>query len=116
MFDLLPFYAILRSIPNKLLGVIAMLASILILFILPIVDTSRIRGVQFRPFAKLFYWIFLVDFLLLMWIGSCHVEDPYIFIGQICTTYYFAHFLIVIPILGILDNTLMDVATYTDDK
>lgn len=108
---LLPFYAILRSIPNKLLGVIAMLISILILFSLPLIDTSRIKGVVFRPLGKLNYWFFIFNFFLLMWLGSQHVEQPYIFIGQCTTTYYFIYFLFIIPFTGILENTLIDINT-----
>ena len=76
-FYLLPFYAILRSIPSKLFGVITMLAAILILLIMPIVDTSRIRGNQFRPLMKFFFWVFVVNFFILMWIGSQHPEYPF---------------------------------------
>ena len=112
--DLLPFYAILRSIPNKLLGVVAMLGSLLILLILPLTDISRIRGNQFRPAMKLAFWFFVVDFIILMWIGSQHPESPYLEIGQISTAFYFAWFLIIIPLIGLSENTLMDVATSND--
>ena len=67
--DLLPFYAILRSIPNKLLGVIAMFGSLLILLILPLTDVSRIRGAKFRPIMKFAFWSFVVNFIILTWIG-----------------------------------------------
>jgi ubiquinol-cytochrome c reductase cytochrome b subunit len=107
---LLPFYAILRSIPNKLLGVIAMFGSLLILLVLPFTDVSRIRGSQFRPFAKGLFWILVFDFLILMWIGSCHPEAPYVFIGQVATAIYFAWFIILIPAIGILENTVLDLA------
>src|SRR6201746_2850125 len=70
---LLPFYAILRSIPDKLGGVLAMIGSILILLAMPILDTSRIRGSAFRPLMKMAYWLFVVDFLILMWCGGQHV-------------------------------------------
>ena len=105
---LLPFYAILRSIPNKLLGVIAMFGSLLILLILPLTDLSRIRGNQFRPLSKIFFWIFVVNFFILMWIGSQHPATPYIEIGQIATAYYFLHFLFTVPAVGIIENTLAD--------
>nr|YP_009487314.1 apocytochrome b [Russula virescens]AWB36216.1 apocytochrome b [Russula virescens]WRO45332.1 apocytochrome b [Russula virescens] len=108
---LLPFYAILRSIPNKLLGVIAMFGSLLILLILPLTDLSRIRGSQFRPAMKLALWFFIVNFVILMWIGSQHPESPFVEVGQIATTFYFAWFLIIVPIIGIAENTLMDLAT-----
>lgn len=106
---LLPFYAILRSIPNKLLGVLAMIIAILILLILPLVDLSRLRGLQFRPIGKLFFWLFIANFFLLMWLGSQHVEDPFIVLGQISTFFYFSYFLFIIPSLGILENTLAQV-------
>jgi len=108
---LLPFYAILRSIPNKLLGVVAMFGSLLILLILPLTDLSRIRGNQFRPAMKLAFWFFVVDFIILMWIGSQHPESPYLEIGQIATAFYFAWFLIIVPLIGISENTLIDIAT-----
>jgi len=108
---LLPFYAILRSIPNKLLGVIAMFGSLLILLILPLTDVSRIRGSQFRPAMKLAHWFFIVNFVILMWIGSQHPESPFVEVGQVATTFYFAWFLIIVPIIGVAENTLMDLAT-----
>jgi len=110
IYDLLPFYAILRSIPNKLVGVVAMFGSLLILLILPIVDIGRVRSYQFRPAFKLGFWFFVVNFVILMWIGSQHPTSPYVEIGQIATAFYFAWFLIIIPIIGIIENTLMDIA------
>jgi ubiquinol-cytochrome c reductase cytochrome b subunit len=109
--DLLPFYAILRSIPNKLLGVLAMFGSLLILLILPLTDLSRIRGNQFRPAMKIAFWFFVVDFIILLWIGSQHPDTPYLEIGQVSTAFYFAWFLIIVPFIGIAENTLLDVAT-----
>jgi ubiquinol-cytochrome c reductase cytochrome b subunit len=108
---LLPFYAILRSIPNKLLGVIAMFGSLLILLILPLTDLSRIRGSQFRPAMKLALWFFIVNFVILMWIGSQHPESPFVEVGQFATAFYFSWFLIIVPIIGMAENTLMDLAT-----
>src|SRR5688572_910019 len=108
---LLPYYAILRSIPNKLLGVIAMFGSLLILLVLPLTDLSRIRGNQFRPAMKLAFWFFVVDFFILMWIGSQHPNTPYVEIGQIATAFYFSWFLIIIPLIGLSENTLLDIAT-----
>lgn len=108
---LLPFYAILRSIPNKLLGVIAMFGSLLILLVLPYTDLSRIRGNQFKPFMKFAFWLFVVDFIILMWIGSQHPNSPYVEIGQIATAFYFAWFLVIVPAIGLLENTFMDLAT-----
>ena len=108
---LLPFYAILRSIPNKLLGVIAMFGSLLILLILPLTDVSRIRGNQFRPAMKLFFWFFVVNFVILMWIGSQHPTSPYVEIGQISTAFYFLWFVLIVPAIGLAENTIMDIAT-----
>jgi ubiquinol-cytochrome c reductase cytochrome b subunit len=107
---LLPFYAILRSIPNKLLGVVAMFGSLLILLILPLTDLSRIRGNQFRPAMKLAFWFFVVDFIILMWIGSQHPESPYLEIGQFATAFYFFWFLILVPVIGLIENSLFDLA------
>lgn len=87
-----------------------MFGSLLILLILPIIDLSRIRSLQFRPLMKLFFWFFVVDFLLLMWIGSQHPESPYLEIGQFATGFYFLYFLIIVPLIGLLENTLMDIA------
>ncbi len=108
---LLPYYAILRSIPNKLLGVLAMFGSLFILLILPLTDLSRIRGNQFRPAMKLAFWFFVVNFFILMWIGSQHPNSPYVEIGQVATTFYFAWFLVIVPFIGLSENTLIDVAT-----
>ena len=108
---LLPFYAILRSIPNKLLGVIAMFSAILILLTMPFTDLSRFRGIQFRPLSKIAFFIFVGNFLILMQLGAKHVESPFIELGQICTVIYFAHFLIIVPIVSLIENSLMDLAT-----
>ena len=113
---LLPFYAILRSIPNKLLGVIAMFGSLLILLVLPFTDMSRTRGSQFSPFKKFAFWSLVVDFAILMWIGSQHPEEPFVLIGQIATAYYFSWFVIVIPVIGILENTMADFALPVKNK
>jgi len=107
---LLPFYAILRSIPNKLLGVIAMFGSLLILLVLPLTDLSRIRGSQFRPAMKLAFWFFVVNFVILSFIGSQHPESPYVEVGQVATIFYFAYFIFIVPLIGILENTLFDLA------
>jgi ubiquinol-cytochrome c reductase cytochrome b subunit len=107
---LLPYYAILRSIPNKLLGVIAMFASLFIYLILPIVDTSRIRGNQFRPLSKFLFWMLVVTFIMLTWIGSQHPEEPFVTIGQVLTAFYFSWFIIFVPLIGIIENSLFDVA------
>ena len=105
---LLPFYAILRSIPNKLLGVIAMLMAILIILILPITDLGRSKGFQFRPISKFMFWIFVVNFLILMKLGACHVESPFIEFGQISTALYFSYFIFWVPMISLIENTLID--------
>jgi ubiquinol-cytochrome c reductase cytochrome b subunit len=107
---LLPYYAILRSIPDKLLGVVAMFGSLLILLVMPFTDLSRNRGSQFRPAMKLAFWFFVVDFIILMWIGSQHPESPYLEIGQIATAFYFLWFLLLVPAIGLIENTLFDIA------
>ena len=108
---LLPFYAILRSIPNKLLGVIAMFSAILILLIMPFTDLSRSRGTQFKPLSKAAFFIFVGNFLILMELGAKHVESPFIEFGQICTVIYFAHFLIIVPLISLLENSLIELAS-----
>jgi len=105
---LLPFYAILRSIPNKLLGVVAMLASILIILIMPITDLSKYRGIQFRPFSKIAFYIFVANFLILMQLGAKHVESPFIEFGQISTVLYFSHYLIIMPLISYIENSLVE--------
>jgi len=106
---LLPYYAILRSIPNKLGGVIAMFASLLILLIMPIVDNSKVRGSQFRPLMKGFFWVFVINFFILLWIGSQHPEYPYTVVGQVSTVLYFSYFLIIVPLIALSENGLMDI-------
>ena len=87
-----------------------MFGSLLILLILPVTDLSVIRGSQFRPLMKLAHWFFIVNFFILMWIGACHPETPYLEIGQFATAFYFAWFLIVVPVIGVLENTAFDIA------
>ena len=113
---LLAFYAILRSIPNKLLGVIAMFGSLLILLVLPLTDLSRTRGNKFRPLMKVAFWFFVVDFVILTWIGSQHPTTPYVEIGQIATAFYFAWFLLIVPVIGLFENTTMDIALDNSNK
>jgi len=104
----LPFYAILRSIPDKLGGVIAMIGAILILLLLPILNTSSIRSTKYRPIFGFFYWLLVADFLLLGWIGQQPVESPFIEIGMAATFFYFFFFLFLIPIIGLLEKWLLD--------
>jgi len=103
----LPFYAILRSIPDKLGGVLAMIGSILILLVLPVVHTCHIRSTSFRPIFKKVFWLFLVDCALLEWIGGMPIEYPYYTIGQIATVMYFAFFLVIVPAVGYIENLLL---------
>jgi len=101
----LPYYAILRSIPDKLLGVVAMFGSILILFALPWLDTSPVRSARFRPIYKQLFWVFLVSTVVLGWVGSQVPEGLPLLLGRIATVYYFAHLLVIMPILGKLERT-----------
>ena len=113
---LLPFYAILRSIPNKLLGVIAMFAAILALLIMPFVDLSNLRGIQFRPLSKIAFFVFVANFLILMQLGAKHVETPFIEFGQISTALYFAYFVLIVPFVTLLENSLIDLAVSEEKK
>jgi len=108
---LLPFYAILRSIPNKLLGVIAMFSALLILLLMPFSDISRSRGIQFKPLSKIVFYIFVANFLILMQLGAKHVESPFIEFGQISTILYFSYFLLIVPLVTYIENTLIDLST-----
>jgi len=103
----LPFYAILRSIPHKLGGVIAMFAALLVLFLLPYLNTSEIRSSSFRPLHRQFFWLLVLDYFVLGWIGGCAPETPYLEIGQIATFFYFFYFLFIVPLLGVLEKKLL---------
>jgi ubiquinol-cytochrome c reductase cytochrome b/c1 subunit len=96
----LPFYAILRAVPDKLGGVALMFGAILILFVIPWLDTSRVRSSLFRPIYSKFFWIFVVNGLILGWVGANAPEGAFILIGRIATAYYFAHFILVMPLVG----------------
>jgi ubiquinol-cytochrome c reductase cytochrome b subunit len=100
----LPFYAILRSIPDKLGGVICMAASLVVLVLLPFLNTSKVRSSIFRPLYRKAFWWFFVNSVILGWIGQKVVEYPYVEIGQIATVLYFIYFLIIIPLLGYIEN------------
>ena len=100
-------YAILRAIPNKLGGVIALVLSILILVSLPFFHTNKLKNLGFRPLGKIFYWLFMMNFILLTWIGSKPVEEPFILIGQLSSIFYFSYFLILTPAIGLLENSLL---------
>jgi ubiquinol-cytochrome c reductase cytochrome b/c1 subunit len=107
----LPFYAILRSIPNKLFGVIALFGSLLTLFVIPWLDTSSVRSTRFRPLYKQFFWLLFADCLILGYVGSQPVDAflfntpvPLVWLGRIATLYYFLHFWIVMPLVGLLET------------
>nr|AIG53335.1 cytochrome b [Ctenotus sp. DLR-2014a] len=100
-------YAILRSIPNKLGGVLALLFSILILMFVPALHTSKQRGNAFRPFSQALFWALISNIIILTWIGGQPVEDPFIIIGQIASTTYFIIFLILMPAVAKMENSLM---------
>ncbi len=119
----LPFYAILRSVvyeglftpfvifewfglTAKLLGVIAMFGSIAILFVLPWLDTSRVRSARFRPIYKWLFWVFIVDVIVLGWVGGEVPTPGVVWIGQIATAYYFVHFIVLLPLLGMFERPL----------
>lgn len=94
--------------PNKLLGVVAMLASLLILLAMPVLDTSRCRGAQFRPLWRFAFWFQVVVLVLLGWLGSQHAEEPFVTIGAVLSVIYFAWYIVLVPIVGIVENTLAD--------
>ncbi len=99
----LPFYAILRSIPDKLGGVVAMISAIVVLMFLPLINTSNVRNSGFRPFFEVLYWFLVADFVLLGWIGQKPVETPYIEIGMFATAFYFFFLIVLVPAMGILE-------------
>jgi ubiquinol-cytochrome c reductase cytochrome b subunit len=111
----LPFYAILRAVPDiwfidaKLAGVIAMFGSIILLFFLPWLDRSPVRSARFRPIYKQFFWLLLLDCIVLGWVGKNSPDAvfhgiPFLWIGRVATAYYFLHFLVILPLLGIFER------------
>jgi quinol-cytochrome oxidoreductase complex cytochrome b subunit len=102
----LPFYAILRSVPNKLGGVVLLLLSIIVLALLPIFVKSKIRSSAFRSIHKVFFWVFFANCLILGWIGGMSIEPPFYAIGQIATFFYFFYLLVLIPGIIYLENIL----------
>lgn len=100
-------YAILRSIPNKLMGVLALFASLLVLLLLPLINTSAVRSSLYRPLYQKFFWFLVADFFLLSYLGQAPAESPYIEVGQVATIYYFGFFILLVPILGRLEKNLV---------
>lgn len=99
----LPFYAILRAVPDKLGGVLAMFGAIAVLFVLPWLDTSKVRSCKFRPIYRQFFWILVIDCLVLGYAGAMPAEGSWLLIARIGTIYYFFHFLVLLPVLGKLE-------------
>ena len=85
-----------------------MFSAILALLTMPFTDLSRSRGIQFRPLSKIAFYIFVANFLILMVLGAKHVESPFIEFGQISTAIYFAHYLIIVPVVSLIENTLIE--------
>jgi ubiquinol-cytochrome c reductase cytochrome b/c1 subunit len=110
----LPFYAILRSIPDKLGGVIAMFSAIVLLAFLPWLDTSKVKSANYRPWYKIAFWVFVLDAVLLGYIGSQPPEGSLVLYGQILTFYYFFHLLVIVPLLGLFETPLPLPASIAD--
>ena len=119
---LLPFYAMLRAITfdvlfinSKLFGVIVMFGSLIVLFLVPWLDTSRVRSGRFRPMFKVWFWLLVVDFVVLMWCGAMPPEQPFVIISQLGALYWFSFFLVILPLLGVLEKPKAPPATIEDD-
>lgn len=104
----LPFYAILRAIPNKIGGVIAMLAAILILFLLPFFDFSEIKSPKLRILINIFFVLFVFNFLFLGFLGGSPAEEPYIFLSRLSSFLYFAHFIFFVPLCAFIERKIIN--------
>ena len=111
----LPYYAILRAIPDKLLGVIALFASIGLLAFLPWLDTSKVRSARYRPVYKWFFALFIIDTIALGYLGAKTPEGLYLLFGRICTAYYFLYLLVILPVLGWIEKPTAMPGSITDD-
>tara|TARA_B100000949_G_C14170367_1_gene403005 strand:- start:91 stop:888 length:798 start_codon:yes stop_codon:yes gene_type:complete len=104
----LPFYAILRSVPDKLIGVLLMFGAVFILFVLPWLDKHPVKSATFRPVYKQFFWLFLLDCFILGWVGSNPPTGHYIYIGRVATIFYFAFFVLILPLLTKFEKVQLD--------
>jgi len=113
-FYFLPFYAILRAIPNKLMGVLAMFAAILILVAVPYLDNSTVRSIRFKPLHKIAFWLFFSNFMILLWLGGEHATTTFVMLSRLATGVYFAYFLFALPLLAQIEfNTLYAITPAT---
>ncbi|ABD45567.1 cytochrome b [Ehrlichia chaffeensis str. Heartland] len=110
----LPFYAMLRSIPNKLLGVVTMIGSIAVWFLLPVLDKCKVKSGSHRPIFRIFYLFFVVNFCFLAWLGGQEVREPFVTLSRLSTLYYFSYFFIVLPILSKYEKPVVLPKTISD--
>lgn len=108
----MPFYAILRAVPDKLQGVIAMGLSLGIYFILPFIYTSRVKGSQFKPLFTFFFWFFAGNVIMLGWLGGKVAAEPYITVSQACTVYYFLYLTVILKVIQELEHSMIVDFTY----
>ena len=101
----LPFYAILRAVPDKLGGVLLMFGAIAVLFVLPWLDRSPVRSARFRPLFRIFFWLLLIDAVVLGYLGGKPAEGVYVVLSRIATGWYFLHFLVILPLLSVFETT-----------
>jgi ubiquinol-cytochrome c reductase cytochrome b subunit len=101
----LPFYAILRAVPDKLGGVLLMFSAILVLFVLPWLDRSPVRSARFRPVFRIFFWLLFIDCIALGYLGGMPAEGIYVVLSRVATAWYFLHFLAILPLLSVFETT-----------